>query len=156
MTDIILTPNQQIPRDTRLRLYADAGDGTHVPLVGAALTPDSLAGLEQRVEDVAQELALILETVRPPTMPDILYAEIVAAVTEYSIDFNIPIRRLVISNRTGNAFRLAFVPGYVAAPLDLHLEIPAGAAYDTGPVDWAGVIYFAGVAGDELQFEYWR
>ena len=147
--DIILMPNQQVPRDTRLRLYADAGDGTHVPLVGAALTPDSLVGLEEQV-------AQLSEALRPPTVPDILYGEIVAATTEYSIDFSIPIRRLVISNRTGNAFRLAFVPGYVAAPLDLHLEIPAGAAYDTGAVNWAGVIYFAGVAGDELQFEYWR
>lgn len=44
MADIVLSPNNQIPRDTRLKLYHDNGDGTHTPLVVSDVTmPASIA-----------------------------------------------------------------------------------------------------------------
>jgi len=38
MADIVLTPNTQIPRGTRLKLYHDNGDGTHTPLTVSTIS----------------------------------------------------------------------------------------------------------------------
>ena len=149
MADIILERNQQIPRDTRLRLYHDNGDGTHTPATVSITTGG------EELAPLLRAMTAALALLAPPTTPGLAFLLIAGDNEEFSMEFEERVRRLAISNRDGNAFRLSFFPGYVATSSEPYLEIPAGGAYDSGAIDWTGAIYVAGTANDEIQIEYW-
>jgi hypothetical protein len=60
MADIILERNQQIPRDTRLRLYHDNGDGTHTPAVTASAPGARLQPQRQLLLDADTEYVFVV------------------------------------------------------------------------------------------------
>ena len=98
-----------------------------------------------------------------PSSPAIANVTMVLANTEYSVQMPRIVKKFLIHTRDESIFRLAFVTGLVAAPVEPYLTILAGKVYYEDHVnlrvataDWDGTLYFASPnAGRIVEVLYW-
>jgi len=137
MSDIVVRNDQSLPGSMRFR-YVEQVDGSYAPL--RAVSGDINIASTQ--------------------LPNNVYTyniNIIFADLEYRLQLQEVAQRIHIRSRNGNAFRLAFESGYVAAPNAPYLTIPANGAYDVDGINYGdgNAIYIAGEAGDVIEVETW-
>lgn len=82
--------------------------------------------------------------------PTIYNVTMTVADTEYSHQLAYSVKKFLIHTRDESEFRLAFVSGYVATPVEPYLTVKSGSRYYEENVflrvqtaDWDGTLYFA-------------
>jgi len=138
MSDIVVRNDQSLPGSMRFR-YVEQVDGSYAP-----------------VREIRANAPLPVET-RLPNAVYIYNIDIVFADLEYTLQLMEVAQRIHIRSRNGNAFRLAFEPGYVVAPNPPYLSIPANGAYEVDGINYGdgNAIYIAGFPGDVIEVEVW-
>jgi len=141
--------------DTTLLLVNDAiGAAGTQPIVVTTTETDALVAVGMAGGTDAS--SGIFTATTPPGTLGVYNVAIAANNTEYSLVLAGTVRRLAFRSRNSAALRHSNVAGRVATPVAPYLTVPAGTAYDSGPLLLEGATwYFAGSAGDVVEVEAW-